>query len=149
MLIRYFTGQSVPSKKKISVLLALIYGLVMVILLFGREAYGASVSFNIAELYDKDAMIHNVLNLVMFVSAGILFGKLVTCKRPYLFMFLTVVLVEGIQLIRGRGMFDVVDIILDTSGMNLGYILSLRMKILNIELTHNYNNYHRNRRCNT
>ena len=44
-------------------------------------------------------------------------------------MFLTVVLVEGIQLIRGRGMFDVVDIILDTSGMNLGYILSLRMKI--------------------
>lgn len=69
----------------------------------------------------------NILNVVIFIPlgvyAGILFERLSFGKKLFLFFFLSL-LVEGLQYIFRLGAFDVTDMITNTSGGVIGFIIA-------------------------
>ena len=71
--------------------------------------------------------INLVGNVVMFIPAGWLLPRIFQKQRHYLIFlltcFLTILLVETVQLFTLLGCFDVDDIILNLAGMTLGYLL--------------------------
>lgn len=118
---------------RIIVILSLIlYGIVMLILLFGRSNAERTINLNILELFSKDAIIHNLLNFIFFIPIGYVLRK----KSWVYALICTIVFVAGIeiiQLITARGVFDVVDIIIDFGAIILGYVMFKRMGKRKIE----------------
>lgn len=76
--------------------------------------------------YNK-CIIELVGNIVMFIPAGWLLPKLFPAMRKFFLFLLSCLLVitfvEALQLLTLLGQFDVDDIILNLSGMLIGYIL--------------------------
>lgn len=102
-----------------------LYFGVMVLLLFGRSTIGKNVNWNLGELcqFNREHIFHHLLNFILFIPAGYWLRK----KSVGTAIGITIGIVLGIeslQLLLQRGIFDVVDILLDTLGMLSGYALS-------------------------
>jgi glycopeptide antibiotics resistance protein len=68
----------------------------------------------------------NILNVVIFVPLGIYSGILVrrwTFSKKLLFVFLLSLIIEGLQYILRLGAFDVTDIITNTLGGIIGFMI--------------------------
>ena len=68
----------------------------------------------------------NILNVVIFVPLGIYSGILVrrwTFSKKLLFVFLLSLIIEGLQYILRLGAFDVTDIITNTLGGIIGFLI--------------------------
>ncbi len=66
-------------------------------------------------------------NVLLFIPAGYFFPRLWRFFRPFWRFFLTVffllLLIEGLQLFSLRGRLDVDDILLNLTGLTMGYLL--------------------------
>ncbi len=87
-----------------------------------------NVIFHYPESFYYRHCITNLLgNIVLFIPAGYLLPRLFGTMRKFIVFFLTVLVVmlfvESLQLLTLLGSFDVDDIILNISGMLIGYIL--------------------------
>lgn len=79
--------------------------------------------------YFTHCLINICGNILLFIPAGWLLPRLLPKQRNFFVFFITcfftILLVETIQLFALLGIFDVDDLILNLSGMVLGYLLHL------------------------
>lgn len=120
--------------KKTYILLWILYWSIIVLLLFGRRQSESIVNFNILYLFEKDSLIQNIMNIILFMPIGYLFySKKLKKGKMFLISFSGVILIELIQMILRIGIFDVCDIILNILGISIGYFicnkLNLKLKI--------------------
>lgn len=103
-----------------------LYACVMVVLLFGRPYLGASVNLNLLKLLDmySYSFFQNMFNFLFFIPAGFVFKRNNSKKRVFIISMIFVVLLETLQLVSMRGVFDVVDILCNVSGIFAGFIAS-------------------------
>lgn len=103
-----------------------LYACVMVVLLFGRPYLGASVNLNLLKLLDmySYSFFQNMFNFLFFIPAGFVFKRNNSKKRVFIISMIFVVLLETLQLVSMRGMFDVVDILCNVAGIFSGFIVS-------------------------
>ena len=132
-----------------------VYSLVMLWLLFGREngweeglPYRQQLRSNInlipfltiknyyytligsssGEMV-RHCFINLAGNVLLFIPAGYLLPRLWRRQRKFVLFLFTcaclILLVEAIQLVTLLGSFDVDDVILNLSGMTLGYLLCI------------------------
>ncbi len=103
-------------------ILSICYFMVMIILLFGRPVMGVNYNFNILELFNIDFAATNVFNFLLFLPIGYFIRK----KKILFTIIFSIVLVLGIefmQLVTGRGIFDITDIIIDVLAIIIGYLI--------------------------
>ena len=103
-----------------------LYACVMVILLFGRPYLGASVNLNLLKLIDMNlySFFQNMFNFLFFIPIGFVFKRNNSKKRVLIISLIFVVLLETLQLVFMRGVFDIVDILCNVSGIFAGFIVS-------------------------
>lgn len=103
-----------------------LYVCIMLVLLFGRSYINAPVNMNIMEMFSLNPSLffQNVFNFLFFIPLGFLFKSTSRIQAIVLKAFLIVFVIEITQLISHRGIFDITDIILNTSGIICGYFLS-------------------------
>lgn len=105
-----------------------IYFLVMAFLLFGRQKIGSCINMNIMEIFNFNQF--NILlifmNFLLFMPIGYLLRKL---KLAYSVIvgLLIVLAIETTQLLSQRGIFDIVDIVIDTLSILTGYLITKRI----------------------
>ena len=99
-------------------LLWMIYFALMAVLLFGRQYIGENMNLSISGLLDFNRMnmLQIALNFILFLPLGYLLRKLPDSKA-IIISILLVCLIELIQAVSHRGIFDLVDIIVDELGM--------------------------------
>lgn len=103
-----------------------LYACVMVVLLFGRPYLGASVNLNLLKLIDMNlySFFQNMFNFLFFIPIGFVFKRNNSKKRILIISLIFVVLLETLQLVFMRGVFDIVDILCNVSGIFAGFIVS-------------------------
>lgn len=103
-----------------------LYACVMVVLLFGRPYLGASVNLNLLKLIDMNlySFFQNMFNFLFFIPIGFVFKRNNSKKRVLIISMIFVVLLETLQLVFMRGVFDIVDILCNVSGIFAGFIVS-------------------------
>lgn len=103
-----------------------LYACVMVVLLFGRPYLGASVNLNLLKLIDMNlySFFQNMFNFLFFIPIGFVFKRNNSKKRVLIISLIFVVLLETLQLVFMRGVFDIVDILCNVSGIFAGFIVS-------------------------
>ena len=103
-----------------------LYACVMVVLLFGRPYLGASVNLNLLKLIDMNLYLffQNMFNFLFFIPIGFVFKRNNSKKRVLIISLIFVVLLETLQLVFMRGVFDIVDILCNVSGIFAGFIVS-------------------------
>lgn len=103
-----------------------LYACVMVVLLFGRPYLGASVNLNLLKLIDMNlySFFQNMFNFLFFIPIGFAFKRNNSKKRVLIISMIFVVLLETLQLVFMRGVFDIVDILCNVSGIFAGFIVS-------------------------
>ena len=103
-----------------------LYACVMVVLLFGRPYLGASVNLNLLKLIDMNlySFFQNMFNFLFFIPIGFVFKRNNSKKRVLIISMIFVVLLETLQLVFMRGVFDIVDILCYVSGIFAGFIVS-------------------------
>ena len=118
------------SKNKIII----IYFLYLFIFLFLRQTKtGFNFDFYLNEwikniLNNKTIFINVVGNIVLFIPLGIIF------KSNIVYSYILVIAFESLQVIFKRGIFDIVDLILNSVGITIGYLgvlLWMTIKIKN------------------
>ncbi len=102
-----------------------LYACVMVVLLFGRPYLGASVNLNLLKLIDMNlySFFQNMFNFLFFIPIGFVFKRNNSKKRVLIISLIFVVLLETLQLVFMRGVFDIVDILCNVSGIFAGFIV--------------------------
>lgn len=118
---------------KITLVIAYItYYLLIFIMIFGRYTIERMYIFNpiisISELTNGEMILQTILNIGCFVPLGYLFKDIKKRKMIILSISLSLIL-ETLQVITMRGIFDTFDIILYTIGICIGYSLAQRMKV--------------------
>ena len=102
-----------------------IYFLVMAFFLFGRQKIGSIINMNIMEMFNFNQfnILQVLMNFLFFMPIGYLLRKL---KLAYSVIdgFLIVLAIETIQLISQRGIFDIVDVVIDTLSILTGYLIT-------------------------
>lgn len=117
-------------KKEISKIhlyfLWVLYFCIMMILLFGRYYLGTVINLNPLSLFDFsfNAFFQNLFNLILFIPIGLLFKDKHNTPFVLLSAIVIVTLIELIQLVTKRGIFDITDIILNSAGITIGFLLS-------------------------
>lgn len=103
-----------------------LYACVMVVLLFGRPYLGASVNLNLLKLIDMNlySFFQNMFNFLFFIPIGFVFKRNNSKKRVLIISLIFVVLLETLQLVFMHGVFDIVDILCNVSGIFAGFIVS-------------------------
>lgn len=126
--------------KKIDIVMlvgmGILYFGVLVVLLFGRQSIEATVNFSLLSFFDLSGtnIVYNILNYVFFIPLGSLL-MIFTSKQRWSQLsiisgvILFIVGIEVLQLLSLRGIFDIVDIILNTIGVMSGYYLSQRFEL--------------------
>ena len=104
----------------IIVLCLVLYLVVMLIILFGRSYSERIINLNIWDLFSKEAFMQNFLNFIFFIPIGYVLRKRswissIVCSIVF------VVCIETTQWATARGIFDVVDIIVDSCAIIVGY----------------------------
>jgi glycopeptide antibiotics resistance protein len=102
-----------------------IYFIVMAFMLFGRRSIGIVINLDLSEFlntyYENVALM--IMNFIVFIPVGYLLRRYPWTKAA-IFALLIVLCIETMQLVTQRGMFDIVDIIIDTAAIIVGYFLS-------------------------
>ena len=103
-----------------------LYACAMVVLLFGRPYLGASVNLNLLKLIDMNlySFFQNMFNFLFFIPIGFVFKRNNSKKRVLIISLIFVVLLETLKLVFMRGVFDIVDILCNVSGIFAGFIVS-------------------------
>lgn len=116
-------------------LLWVIYFLVMILLLFFRVYHDNNINLNILELFNFETtnLSQTILNLILFIPIGYWLKHLVI-SSVLLLSLLLITSIELLQFVSHRGIFDVVDILINTIGIMIGYII---FKTVHIKL-HQY-----------
>ena len=109
------------SKNQIN-LLWILYICVMLILLFGRMNIGTMINLNIMELFNFYSIniFQMILNFILFMPFGYWIKNYNLSKAIIITLFF-VLGIETIQLLTHRGIFDIVDICINTSSILFGY----------------------------
>lgn len=66
----------------------------------------------------------NMFNFLFFIPIGFVFKRNNSKKRVFIISMIFVVLLETLQLVSMRGVFDIVDILCNVSGIFAGFIAS-------------------------
>lgn len=115
--------------------LCILYFIMLFVLLFGRYSSTTSINLNILGLFSREAFMQNILNTIFFIPLGnIIYEKNIIYKSFLLIPFCGIILIETIQLISKRGIFDICDIILNVLGLTIGYFIS---KNIGVKITEN------------
>ena len=116
-------------------LLQVIYFLVMILLLFFRVYHDNNINLNILELFNFETtnLSQTILNLILFIPIGY-WLKHLKISSVLLLSLLLITSIELLQFVSHRGIFDVVDILINTIGIMIGYII---FKTVHIKL-HQY-----------
>lgn len=134
MLLRLIMNKKIDTVMLVG--MGILYFGVLVVLLFGRQSIEATVNFNLASIFDFSPanIVYNLFNYVFFIPLGYLV-LLFASKRRWSQLsiisgvILFIVGIEVLQLLSLRGIFDIVDIILNTIGVMSGYYLSQRFEL--------------------
>ena len=113
-------------------LLWLTYFLVMILLLFFRVYHDNNINLNLLELFNFETtnLSQTILNLILFIPIGY-WLKHLKISSVLLISLLLITSIELLQFVSHRGVFDVVDILINTIGIIIGYII---FKIVHIKL---------------
>lgn len=105
-------------------LLWVIYFLVMIILLFFRVYHDNNINLNLLELFNFETinLSQTILNLILFIPIGY-WLKHLKISSVLLISLLLITSIELLQSVSHRGIFDVVDILINTIGIMIGYII--------------------------
>lgn len=105
-------------------LLWVIYFLVMILLLFFRVYHDNNINLNILELFNfaTTNLSQTILNLILFIPIGY-WLKHLKISSVLLLSLLLITSIELLQFVSHRGIFDVVDILINTIGIMIGYII--------------------------
>ena len=105
-------------------LLWVIYFLVMILLLFFRVYHDNNINLNILELFNFETtnLSQTILNLILFIPIGY-WLKHLKISSVLLISLLLITSIELLQFVSHRGVFDVVDILINTIGIMIGYII--------------------------
>ena len=116
-------------------LLWVIYFLVMILLLFFRVYHDNNINLNILELFNFETtnLSQTILNLILFIPIGY-WLKHLKISSVLLLSLLLITSTELLQFVSHRGIFDIVDILINTIGIMIGYII---FKTVHIKL-HQY-----------
>ena len=105
-------------------LLWVIYFLVMILLLFFRVYHDNNINLNLLELFNFETtnLSQTILNLVLFIPI-VYWLKRLKINSALLMSFLLVTSIELLQFFSHRGIFDVVDILINIIGIMIGYLI--------------------------
>ena len=105
-------------------LLWVIYFLVMIILLFFRVYHDNNINLNLLELFNFETinLSQTILNLILFIPIGY-WLKHLKISSVLIISLLLITSIELLQFVSHRGIFDVVDILINTIGIMIGYII--------------------------
>lgn len=105
-------------------LLWVIYFLVMILLLFFRVYHDNNINLNILELFNfaTTNLSQTILNLILFIPIGY-WLKHLKISSVLLLSLLLITSIELLQFVSHRGIFDVVDILINTIGIMIGYLI--------------------------
>ena len=105
-------------------LLWVIYFLVMILLLFFRVYHDNNINLNLLELFNFEIanLSQTILNFILFIPIGYWLIHFKTTSALLISLSL-ITFIEILQFISHRGIFDVVDILIDTFGIMIGYII--------------------------
>ena len=105
-------------------LLWVIYFLVMILLLFFRVYHDNNINLNLLELFNFETtnLSQTILNLILFIPIGYWIKHLKISSVLLLSLFL-ITSIELLQFVSHRGIFDVVDILINTIGIMIGYVI--------------------------
>ncbi len=89
-----------------------------------------SINLNLLYLFDfnKDNISQNILNIIFFIPIGYLLKNL-PINKSINYTLIGLIVIELLQLITRRGIFDINDIILNSIGIFIGYYFSNKYKI--------------------
>ena len=84
------------------------------------------MNLNLLKLIDMNlySFFHNIFNFLFFIPIGFVFKRNNSKKRVLIISLIFVVLLETLQLVFMRGVFDIVDILCNVSGIFAGLIVS-------------------------
>lgn len=113
-------------------LLWIIYFLVMFLLLFFRVYQDNNINLNLLKPFNFETtnLSQVTLNLILFIPIGYWLNWF-KISSALLISLLLITSIEILQLLIHRGIFDVVDILINTIGIMIGYII---FKTFNIKL---------------
>ena len=111
-------------------LLWVIYFLVMILLLFFRVYHDNNINLNLLELFNFEIanLSQTILNFILFIPIGYWLIHFKTTSALLISLSL-ITFIEILQFISHRGIFDVVDILIDTFGIMIGYIIFKKVNI--------------------
>ena len=122
--------------KRLYLSLLVIYGLLLILMLFGRSATERLFILNpltsLREITDEEMLMQSILNLCCFIPLGWFFRKVERKKMIVLSIVLAFSL-ELLQTVTGRGMFDTFDALLYIAGMGIGHIVLKKVDIRIVE----------------
>ena len=113
-------------------LLWIIYFLVMFLLLFFRVYQDNNIKLNLLKPFNFETtnLSQVTLNLILFIPIGYWLNWF-KISSALLISLLLITFIEILQLLIHHGIFDVVDILINTIGIMIGYII---FKTFNIKL---------------
>ncbi|WP_314837564.1 VanZ family protein [Solobacterium moorei] len=113
-------------------LLWIIYFLVMFLLLFFRVYQDNNINLNLLKPFNFETtnLSQVTLNLILFIPIGYWLNWF-KISSALLISLLLITSIELLQFVSHRGIFDVVDILINTIGIMIGYII---FKTFNIKL---------------
>ena len=111
-------------------LLWVIYFIVMILLLFFRVYHDNNINLNLLELFNFETtnLSQTILNLILFIPIGY-WLKHLKISSVLLISLLLITSIELLQFVSHRGIFDVVDILINTIGIMIGYIIFRKVNI--------------------
>ncbi len=139
LLVFWFENEKIWISKEIFVVGLVLYTISLFVLLFIRPNDQHNYSYNVVpfktilfylsgEVNPLIAIYNLVANVGLFIPYGIAFFLLNKSGRPsngllIVVPIFSIVLIESIQLVTLRGSLDVDDLILNLSGVGIGYAL--------------------------
>lgn len=136
-IVCLLSGVNIHIKKRSLQIFMLLYSIGLLVLLFFRPngaSYGAVnlMPFKTIQLYlsgNADFLIafYNLgANIGIFIPFGVYYGftkNKASIKHLLMMTVVSISLIEGLQLLTKRGSLDIDDLLLNTVGVCLGYIL--------------------------
>lgn len=109
------------------------YFLLLIMVFFARHTLEREFSFDLIGslndiVSDREMLVQTILNLIVLVPLGYYFKKLKFIKA-FVFFAGTAILIELLQYVFARGVFDLFDIICYLIGMTVGYFIFQKIEI--------------------
>lgn len=119
--------------KNVFYIISSVYFLLIILVFFGRPSLGRILSLNIFNsikecMSNSEVLLQTALNLIILIPMGYFF-KSMKFKKAGIFFAAISVLIETIQFIFARGIFDLFDMICYFAGLSLGYFIFRKLRI--------------------